>query len=533
MKSTKQGSRRYWQARAAFLGGLAMMTVTAVPALAQGQDADQAADASTIKATTFRDKFMNQVVNGSQIHGRVGVYDFRRWHDTNQPYPGQPATDDDFNTQGTNYGAQIGLLTGRIYGFSAGAEFVYSSSFYGNNDEGTKLNCNLACGDSIENLTQGFLQFNAYGAQIRAGRQLLNTPLAAADQFTFLPRSFDGISATWRPLQSMERMSYANSASDGPSTTGPQITRSRIADNQNYETDQYLPFDMSATSMDRPEWQIFGAKVSRYEGRGNSSDFNKNNRYFQDTDGFWSVGTSYRDVNASGQYIAQYYHYTFQQTLNAEYAEVGYMMPTIGGDWPSGGFAPYVRAQYVKGYDADRDRIPQGINSDIYGLKIGVSTPEFGFAVFGNFSPTHDGSFNDGQFLHPYTDLSGVLYTDTMNNGIQQIGPGWAAGARIDFTPTDNFAMYGRYVKYRAQQGHYHDFYFNGGANNVISDDSFVGDEVDNQYSDAIGVGMTYDLGGVWKQLAGLKINDNLGITRYDQGAPNFYDNRVRFYYQF
>lgn len=506
------------------LGTTAIMCAGA----AQAQTSNSDDDMSNL---TFPEKFQKQVVEGSEIHGRVGFYDFRRWHDTNQPYPGQPDTGDDYNTENTNFGAQIGIQTGRLYGFSAGAEFVYEGALYGNNDAGTKLNCNLACG-TVENLTQGYLQFNAYGTQVRAGRQLINTPLAGADQFTFLPRSFQGVSAVWRPLQTMDRMQYSGSASrdDSDATNGPQITQNPTPDNQNYETDQYLPFDLGASSMDQPEWQIFGAKITRYEGRGNSDGFVKNNRYFSDVDGFWSVGTTFRNVTDAGQVIGQYYHYRFQQTESADYGELGYMAPTSGSG--SMQWAPYVRAQAIAAYDADESRIPQGINSQIYGLKLGIQSSMVGFSVFGNFSPEHDGSFNHGQLLHPYTDMSGVIYTDTMNDGLQQLGPGWAAGARIDFTPTDNLAMYARYVQYEAKHGHQHDFYFNGGADNQITDDSFTGTEVDDQKSQGIGIGFTYDLGGVYKQLAGLKIGDNLGITKID-GAPDFYDNRIRFYYSF
>ncbi|HET7315274.1 hypothetical protein [Salinisphaera sp.] len=493
-------------------------------AQAQMNDSDSMSDLS------FPEKFQKQVVEGSEVHGRVGFYDFRRWHDLNQPYPGQPDTSDDFNNENTNFGAQIGITTGRIYGFSAGAEFVYEGALYGNNDAGTKLNCNLACG-TVENLTQGYLQFNAYGFQIRGGRQLLNTPLASADQFTFLPRSLQGVTGVWRPLETMSRMAYVPNTP----TEGPQITQNPNVDNQTYETDQYLPFHMGAEPMDQPMWQLFAAKITSREPRGNADHFLNANRYFDDVDGFWSVGTSFRNVTEGGQIIGQYYHYRFQQTLSADYGEIGYMAPTIGSGASS--WAPYVRAQVLAGYDADESRIPQGINSQIYGLKIGVSTPMFGFSIFGNFSPEHDGSFNHGQFLHPYTDISGVLYSNTMNDGLVEIGPGYAYGARIDLTPTDNLAMYARYVRYQAEYGHYHDFYFNGGPDNIIADDrsannSFTGDLVRDQKSQGIGVGISYDLGGVWEQLAGLKISDNLGITKFD-GAPNFYNNRVRFYYSF
>lgn len=475
-------------------------------------------DMSTL---SFPEKFEKQVVEGTEVHGRVGLYDFRRWHDTNQPYPGQSVSDDQ-RTLNTNYGAQITLKTGRLYGFSAGGQFVYEDSLYHTDHP----NYNLAYDGAVSNLTAGYLQFNAYGFQLRGGRQFLNTPMAGMDQFTFLPRSFNGVSAIWRPLQTMNRMA----------ASGPQADHSQIADTADYETNQYMPFDLTASSMDQPEWQIIGAKIDRYEGRGNSDHFVTDNRYFTDVAGFWTLGTTYHNVTDNGQYIAQYYHYRFQQTESADYGEIGYMAPTRGTGTTA--WAPYVRAQIMAAYDANKSRIPQGINSQIYGLKVGVDTPLFGFSVFGNFSPEHDDSFNHGQLLHPYTDLSGVLYTDTMNDGIQQIGPGWALGARIDFTPTDNLSMYARYVQYEAKHGHYHDFYFNGGNNNVIADDrysggsSFVGNEVDNQKSHGIGVGITYDLGGVWDQLAGLKVGDALGVTVID-GAPTFYNNRVRFYYEF
>ncbi|AWN16663.1 hypothetical protein [Salinisphaera sp. LB1] len=502
---------------------------------AQAQTSNSNDDMSSL---SFPEMFQKQVVEGSQVHGRVGFYDFRRWHDTNQPYPGQAKTGDNYNTENTNFGAQIGITTGRLYGFSAGAEFVYEHALYGNNAAGTKLNCNLAC-STVENLTQGYLQFNAYGFQLRGGRQLINTPLAGADQFTFLPRAFQGVSAVWRPLDTMKRMSFTGGGSaKTEGNSGPQINQSSVAQTATYETNQYLPFfGLDASAMDQPEWQVFGAKITRYEGRGNSSSFVKKNRYFDNVSGFWSLGTSYRNVMSNGgQVVGQYYHYDFQQTESADYGEIGYMAPTMGSGTMA--WAPYVRAQAIAAYNADKSRIPQGINSQIYGLKLGVQSGMVGFSVFANFSPEHNNSFNHGQLLHPYTDLSGVIYTDTMNDGIQEQGPGWAAGARIDFTPTDNFSMYARYVQYEAKYGHSHDFYFGGGSNGQIGDgrngnpDSFTGTQYRNQKSQGIGIGMTYDLGGISKQLAGLKIGDNLGITKFDH-APNFYDNRIRFYYSF
>ena len=510
----------------------ATVAMFAGPALAQSGNSDMKMAANQ----TFADKFLQQVVKGSEVHGRVGVYDFRRWHDTNQPYPGQPDTGDNFNTQGTTYGAQIDVVTGQIYGFSAGLELVYESSFYGNNDAGTKLNCNLACNGAVQNITQGFLQYNTVGAQVRAGRQLLNLPFAATDQFTFLPRSFNGVSATIKPLEIGQNPMFNRSAStaQGSGTGGPQGIKPPIATTQTLETNQYLPFSIADPQTSVPDWQIFGAKIWRYEGRGNADRFVKNNRYLNNVDGFWVLGSNIRSNTDIGEFIGQYYHYSFDQTEDMEFVEGGYMTPAIAADSPSGGIAPYIRAQYLHAYDGSSgngNRVVEGIKADIYGLKIGFESKLVGLSAFANYSPKNKGSFNDGQMLHPYSDLSGVLYTDTMNNGIQEIGPGWAVGGRLDLNVNDNLTFYGRYVKYRAYQGHYHDFYFNAG-DGAISNASFTGNEVDNQDSYAWGTGFEFDMGAITPALSGLILNDNIGVTHFD-GAPTFYDNRIRFYYSF
>ncbi len=238
-------------------------------------------------------------------------------------------------------------------------------------------------------------------------------------------------------------------------------------------------------------------------------------------------------LSNGSQVVGQYYHYRFQQTESADYGEIGYMAPTMGSGTMA--WAPYVAPRWLRLTMRTRIASPRASTARSTALKLGVQSGEVGFSIFGTFSPEHNGSFNHGQMLKPYTDLSGVIYTDTMNDGIQNFGPGWAAGARLDFTPTDNLAMYARYVQYEAKYGHYHDFYFNGGSNNLITDASFTGNEVRNQKSEGIGIGITYDLGGISKQLAGLKIGDNLGITKFygKPDAPNFYDNRIRFYYSF
>lgn len=539
MRNAKQSSaisrgvvrrtRLQWQVSLA-VGAAA--AVFAGSALAQSSD-------DTASNQTFRDKFMNQVVDGTQIHGRVGVYDFRRWHDLNTPYPGNdPGAP--YKNRSTAYGLDITLQTGMIYGFSAGLGVVYESNFYNPESGSWGVNSNLSPNGGVQTIPQGYLQYNATGFRLRAGRQLLNLPFAAADEFSFNPRAFQGVSAAVRPLEIMQGYGSA-SGGQGTLNDKPNGNLARLAP-ENMENNQYMPLSMDAPNSAMPEWQLFAAKMTRFKPRGPVEKFTRINNFYNDsnghgvkTNGLWTVGTSYSNNTDHGNYIAQYYHLTFQNIENLEYVEGGYMAPTMDANSSFGGFAPYARAQYVHGYNASSSTVNQDIQADIFGLKLGVKSQYVDFAVMGNVSPQHGGTFNDGQLLHPYSDLSGVLYTDTMNDGIQNIGPGWALGARLDVHTPQGFGFFTRYVHYQAKHGHYHEFYGlnvaaanNNGANGVFNGVP----EVNNQNSWGWDAGLSYDFGKMAPALEGLNVSDTLGLTHFS-GAPNFYDNRVRVYYTF
>lgn len=507
-----------------WLTGVLVMTGSSM-VLAQGEPDDEAG-VDVDSSPSLADRITEDFIKGSTVDGRFGVYDFRRFHDSNQPYPlkdGSHKQDSSRHRSATTaFGAQIGLETGRLYGFSLAGEGVVTIPTQSKNGGRRNLNANLA-DETILNNTKAYLQYHGYGVQIRGGRQSIDTPMAGPDQFSFLPRSFQGVSGIWRPLETMAIVDDDDN-SEGNGTQS-----------DNYEMDAEMPFDIDADQSARPEWQIFAAGISQYQARASAEHFHRNNRYFDDANGFWTVGTSFQNAGDFGQVIAQYYHYHFMQTQSSDYAEAGYMAPTMEtGDTR---WAPYVRAQIQAAYNANKERIPDGINSQIYGLKFGVNTEQLDFSIFGNYSPEHNGSFNSGQMLHPYTDLSGVLYSDTMNDGIDELGPGWSIGARLDYEPNDDLTLYGQYVQYHARHGHYHDFLYDGGYGTIDSS-SFNGAEVRNQKSEGIDVGLTYDMGGLWKPLEGLKVQDEVGFTRFygdhdHKKAPNFIDNRARIYYKF
>lgn len=471
---------------------------------------------------TFRDKFIDQVVEGTELTGRLGIYDFRRWHDTNRPFPNVDDQDEDFDTRATAYGGDIYAQTGMLYGFSGGFGISFADSIHDYDNPNANL---IGADGSIHAVTQGYLQYNLPGLRVRAGRQLINTPFASTDQFTFIPRSFSGGSVALRPLEI-----FGEGGSDRQTAQQVETGRNRQAPTrlapQNYMNDQYMPFGFDAGVDDQPTWQLFAARMTRYESRF-TDEFTTDNRYVEDTAGLFTAGTTIRQNTEGGDFIGQVWHYTFFDTAKLQYAEAGYEMPTLMADADWGGFEPYVRAQYVHETETGSAKLGN-IDADVYGAKLGVHSRHIGVAVVGHYSPLHESSFRGGQVAHPYSDLSGLFYTDTMNDGVGNLGPGYGLGGRIDIQPSSNLELFTRYVHYEAKRGQSHAFFDYAGDQGYAAGVPIVEDQNSWGWDN----GVTLDLAAFSPQLEGLKIQNILGITDFD-GADRFYDNRLRIFYEF
>ncbi|MQM38960.1 hypothetical protein KBTX_02981 [wastewater metagenome] len=467
---------------------------------------------------TFRDRFVQQVVKGTQLNGQLGIYDFRRFHDTNRPYPNIDDPDDDFDTRSNAFGGSVSARTGILYGLSAGFGVSFAEPIYDYDNPNANL---VGPDEGLHAITEGYLQYNMPGLRLRGGRQLINTPFANTDQFTFIPRSFSGASVAIRPLEM---------AGGGDDASGAQARRDEEASARvappDYANNQYMPFKFDAPVDSRPTWQVYAARMTRYESRF-SDEFTTDNRYIEDTSGLFAAGTTIRQNTADGDYIGQLWHYTFFDTARMQYVEAGYQMPTVmaGTDW--GGFEPYIRVQYAREEETGRAGVGD-IDADVYGLKLGVHSRRVSAALVGHYSPQHEGSFRDGGLVHPYSDLSGVFYTDTMNDGVDGLGPGYGIGGRLDVTFSDGVDLFTRYVYYEAKRGQSHAFYSYDGDRGYAAGVPIVED----QNSWGWDTGITFDLGAFSPQLEGLKVQNVLGITDFD-GAERFYDNRLRLFYQF
>src|SRR5690554_2056111 len=234
---------------------------------------------------SFRSKFVEQVVEGTELTGELGIFDFRRFNDTNRPYPNIDDPEDKFNTRSNAFGGSLGARTGALYGLSGnfGISFAEPIINYENPNE------NLVGPEGgLYAITQAYLQYSRPGLQLRVGRQLLNTPFANTDQFALIPRSFNGFSAAVRLLD------WQSAGSEHMAPT-------------NYENDEGMPFEFDR-EFDAPEsrapiWQIFIARMTSYQSRFDN-EFTDANRYVENTSGLFTLGTTFRNITEHGEYLA-------------------------------------------------------------------------------------------------------------------------------------------------------------------------------------------------------------------------------------
>lgn len=492
------GARRLRSGRLFGLGVAALGTVTLLGVSPVGH------------AESFAQAFKSQVIDKAKISGHFRLYDFRRFHNGNKPYPApqtpQDQQDKSFDGKGDAIGGDFTLRTGAMYGFSAGFALYTQHRLVKYDDPIVGL------GDDLNQITEGYLQYQQYGLRVRGGRQLINTPFANGDMFTMLPRSFYGVSGTLSL--------FNNFANPGPG----------MEKNSNYEISEYMPFAYSASSS-APDAKLYMGRFTRSLSRF-SDQWSSENPFGYPAGrqpGIFTTGLQYQQQLPSGGLLGQAWYYNFFNIAEMGYAEAGYEFPALI-DY---GVRPFARIQYL--HEADSGTAALGsINATIYGAKIGLKASNWSVSLLYEHSPTHKGAWRNGAFVHPYTDLSGVLYDDTMNAGIEDFGPGTSYGIRISGHPTPNLKLYTRYVHYKADYGINGDYYSIDQASVVDGGAGYPpGVQINRgQTGFGVGFGATYQLAGLSPKLQNFSIGDNIGLTGWE-GQNTFVDNRIRFIYTF
>lgn len=437
---------------------------------------------------------IKNILEGAKISGHLRLYNYSRVNDEGTPV----------DNNALAFGGDVTLKTGSFYGFSAG------TGFYSANNipiPGETVNEVLVGSDHyLEALPEAYLQYHRHHILARGGRQLINTPWARGDMFTMLPRAFTGIAATVHPLGWFRELAAAGEAEEFHGANPVEINPSAM---QNSEP-----------GPGAPHVAIFAARMFNYESRFNDH-FVSGNRYTSEhTDGFITTGLKYHQQFGNNTVKAQGWYYNFYDFATLGYMEANYR---YHGDFP---LSPLFGAQLVLQGNSGQQRLGS-VDVQVYGLKAGIGFSHGTISLVGNWSPTHHGTFRQGGMIHPYNDLSGTLYTDTMNNGISDIGPGYAYGIKMKFHFLQKAVdCYASYVRYLARYG------YGGAAYDISGPYGYPqGAPVKNQRQWELDLGLGYHFKG---PLKGLEIHDHVGIRdAYDWPVGAFIDNRLAMIYAF
>ncbi|MDQ6681178.1 MAG: hypothetical protein M3Y67_09480, partial [Pseudomonadota bacterium] len=229
---------------------------------------------------------------------------------------------------------------------------------------------------------------------------------------------------------------------------------------------------------------------------------------------------------AAGDLMARFWAYNFFDYANLQFLEAGYQAPAI-----TGGVKPYVRLQYLHESDSGAGYAGR-VHATYAGIKAGVKYEKADVAMVFEHAPRHVGTFRNGGLVHPYSDLSGVLYDDTLGNGLEDLGPGRAIGVQLDYSSSKSYTITTKYVHYVADYG------TNGALYDYAGPAFFAGKGLDNglvaeQSSHEWDLTATCHLGAVSSALKGLTVSGDFGLRSGFGGRNTYVIDRVRLIYSY
>ncbi len=419
---------------------------------------------------------LDKMFSESTMSGAFRWYNYTRYNDEGT------ARDD----AAMAVGGDFLLKTGSLAGFSAGLG-IYTAH---NIDIYDHLNEVLIGPNShLTAIPQGYLQYQHDHVLVRAGRQLIDTPWARPDMFTMLPRSFYGVVATVAPLPG---------------------TKTR---------DDYQLGAPLVTDDPKPYLVVFVSRMSEFYESRFASDFSRGNRYSDlHNDGFFMTGARYRRGFGVHRFQVEGWFYDFYDYATLGYFEFRYQTAQR--------IRPLVGFQSVVEGNSGQQRLGP-VKCHVWGALAGVGFPHGSATLVGNWSPVFYDTFRHGGMVHPYNDLSGTYFTDTMNDGMGDIGPGHAYGVKgLYDVPQLHFAVSAAYIRYLAKYG------FGGAAYGINGPYGFPeGTPVPDQKQYGLDVGVVYTF---WGPLKGLTVEDHVGFRNYPHATYGpFIDNRFALIYAF
>ena len=110
------------------------------------------------------------------------------------------SNDNDINTYATALGGGLKYELAQYYGFNAAAGFTTSHDIAfasGDKKKGERNDELSSGGGSYTTLSEAYINYEFKGLNLRAGRQIIDTPLADSDDIRMLPNSFEAYTATY------------------------------------------------------------------------------------------------------------------------------------------------------------------------------------------------------------------------------------------------------------------------------------------------------------------------------------------------
>lgn len=135
--------------------------------------------------TTVEDMFTEGKVSG-ELRSMYAAYDKKASSET--------------DIYATALGGEIKYETASLYGFSAGAAFITSQdlSFATGDKNKSRQNDELSSSSgSYTELSEAYLNYAYQGLNLRAGRQVIDTPLADSDDIRMIKNTFEAYVATY------------------------------------------------------------------------------------------------------------------------------------------------------------------------------------------------------------------------------------------------------------------------------------------------------------------------------------------------
>ncbi|WP_298281327.1 hypothetical protein [Acidocella sp.] len=430
---------------------------------------------------------LQDALSQTTVSGQLGATDFAYLNNGHSPY----------TSNGFGVGGDVIVHTGAFQGFSVGLGGYTGQSLglysKNQNHDDTELTGRT---HGLQSIREAYLQYENGWLELRGGRQMLNTPYANQDWYTFSPRAFTGVAGI------------------------VNIIGVNAADN-----DQ-APLSLATSTANLA---IFGARIFDYDSRY-SSAFTDGNRYLVHSNGFIMLGARYQNTLDNFDVSLQGWYYDFYGLGQILYGQ-GDFATSVGGDRKLFG-AVQVSAEG----DSGSGHSQYGhVDSHIFGGKMGMDFGDDNIALIGDYSPQSYNAFHHGGFIHPYNDNSGTIFTDTMQNGLEDLGPGYAFGITGTVVALDEkLKISPTYVEYNADYGFGGNTFSYGGSYGFPAGETAI----HNEKIYVIDLAATYDLSSVLKGLSvawdadAAFAQNNSAEAGHSYNNP-YYSNRLYLKYEF